>query len=120
MLAATKKASCMPETVIDEYSLEIAGGVGDTPIHEPLGHVSRNAKLSESWHSVHGVGSAEGSHLWRGKAEIRPMANRMACQSRCSNGRATYAVEPFRLNYRQAWRLEFESKYVWGPRSSEG
>jgi len=30
----------MPETVIDEYSLEIAGGVGDTPIHESLGDVS--------------------------------------------------------------------------------
>jgi hypothetical protein len=63
MLAATKKASSMPETVIDEYNLETAGGVGDTPIHESLGDVSRNAKLSESWHSVRLVGSAEGSRL---------------------------------------------------------
>jgi hypothetical protein len=26
----------MPGTVIDEYSLEIAGRVGDTPIHQGL------------------------------------------------------------------------------------
>jgi len=56
MLAATKKAICMPETVIDEYSLDIAGRMGDTPIHESLGDVSRNANLSESWHSVHRIG----------------------------------------------------------------
>jgi hypothetical protein len=48
MLAATKKAICMPETVTDEYSLEIVGSVGDTPIHESLGDVSGNANLSES------------------------------------------------------------------------
>ncbi len=48
MLAATRKAICMPETVIDEFSLEIAGRVGDTRIHESLGDVSRNANLSES------------------------------------------------------------------------
>jgi len=56
MLAATKKAICMPETVSDEYGLEIAGRVRDTPIHESLGDVSRNANLSESWHSVHRIG----------------------------------------------------------------
>jgi hypothetical protein len=38
----------MPETVIDEYSLEIAGRIGDTPIHKSSGEVSRNANLSES------------------------------------------------------------------------
>ncbi len=56
MLAATKKAICMPETVSDEYGLEIAGRVGDTPIHESLGDVRRNANLSESWHPVHRIG----------------------------------------------------------------
>src|SRR6266849_6514622 len=56
ILAATKKAIGMPWTAIDEYSLEIAGRVGDTPIHESLGDVSRNANLSESWHSVHRIG----------------------------------------------------------------
>jgi hypothetical protein len=43
----------MPETVIDEYSLEIAGRAGDTPIHHGLGEGSRHANLSESWHSVY-------------------------------------------------------------------
>jgi hypothetical protein len=38
----------MPETVVDEYSLEIVGGVGDTPIHESMGDFHRNANLSES------------------------------------------------------------------------
>jgi len=56
MLAASKKAICMPETVIDEYSLEIAGNVGDTPIQESLGDVSRNANLSGGWHSVYSAG----------------------------------------------------------------
>jgi len=56
MLAASDKAICMPETAIDEYSLEIAGRAGDTPIHESVGDVSRNANLSESWHSVHRIG----------------------------------------------------------------
>ena len=56
MPAATEKAICMPETVIDEYGLEIAGRVGDTPIHASLDDVNRNANLSESWHSVHRVG----------------------------------------------------------------
>ncbi len=53
----------MPETVIDEYSLEITGRVGDTSINESLGDVSRNANLSECWHSVHGTGWAEGGYL---------------------------------------------------------
>src|SRR6266566_1626190 len=56
MLAATRKAICMPETVSDQCSLEIAGRVGDTPIHESLDDVSRTANLSESWHSVHRTG----------------------------------------------------------------
>ncbi len=63
MLAATKKAICMPETAIDQCSLEVTGGVGDTPIHESLGDVSRNANLSESWHSVQWAGRAEGCYL---------------------------------------------------------
>jgi hypothetical protein len=46
----------MPETVIDEYNLETANGVGDTPIHESSGEASRYANLSESWHSVHRIG----------------------------------------------------------------
>src|SRR6266851_61606 len=56
MTAATKKAICVPETVIDQCSLESAGRVGDTPIHEPFGDFSRNAIVSESWHSVHRIG----------------------------------------------------------------
>jgi hypothetical protein len=56
MLAASGEAICMPETAIDKYSLEIAGRAGDTPIHESFGDVSRNANLSESWHSVHRIG----------------------------------------------------------------
>src|SRR5258708_6673005 len=58
-----KKAICMPETVIEEYSLEIASSGRHTPIHESLGDVSRNANLSESWHPVHRVGCADGSYL---------------------------------------------------------
>jgi hypothetical protein len=61
MLAATRIAICMPETVIDGYSLEIAGRVGDTPIHESLGDASRNANLSECWHPVYRAERAEGS-----------------------------------------------------------
>jgi hypothetical protein len=56
MLAATKKAICMPESVIDEYSLEVTGRVGDTPIHEPFGDFSRSANLSECWHFVRWTG----------------------------------------------------------------
>jgi hypothetical protein len=37
----------MPGTVIDEYSLEIAGRVGDTPIHQGLCKGSQHANLSE-------------------------------------------------------------------------
>ncbi len=48
MPAAAKKAICMPETVPHEHGLEIAGRVGDTPIHESLGDVNRNTNLSES------------------------------------------------------------------------
>jgi hypothetical protein len=46
----------MPETEIHEHNLEIADTAGDTPIHESLRDVSRNADLSESWHSVHRIG----------------------------------------------------------------
>jgi hypothetical protein len=42
----------MPETQIEEYSLEIAGRVGHTAIRVRLGHFSRYANLSECWHSV--------------------------------------------------------------------
>ena len=45
---ATKKAICMPETVMDEYRLEIVGRVGDTPIYESSGDFHRNANVSES------------------------------------------------------------------------
>ncbi len=38
----------MPETVIDKYSLEIAGKAGDAPIDESLGDLRRNTNLSES------------------------------------------------------------------------
>jgi hypothetical protein len=38
----------MPETMIDEYNLEIVGSAGDTPILVSLSEVSRNANLSES------------------------------------------------------------------------
>jgi hypothetical protein len=56
MLTATKEAICIPETVSDEYTLEIAGRAGDTPIHESLGDVGRNANLSECWQSVQWIG----------------------------------------------------------------
>jgi hypothetical protein len=56
MPAATERAIWMPETVIDEPSSEIVGRAGDRPIYESLGDLSRNANLSESWHSVHRVG----------------------------------------------------------------
>jgi hypothetical protein len=52
MPGATKKAIGMPENQIEEYSLEIAGRVGETPVRVRLGHVSRYANLSECWHSV--------------------------------------------------------------------
>jgi hypothetical protein len=51
----------MPETVIGEYSLEPAGRVGDTPIHERPGTVGQQANLSVCWHSVYKTGWAEGS-----------------------------------------------------------
>jgi len=38
----------MPATVIDEYSLEIVGRVGDTPIYQSSGDFHRNVNLSES------------------------------------------------------------------------
>lgn len=47
MTAATRKAICMPETMIDEYNLEIVGRVRDTPIHASLGDVSPITNLSE-------------------------------------------------------------------------
>jgi hypothetical protein len=56
MLAATRKAICMPETVRDEYNVEVAGRVADTPIHDGLGQVNRHANLSEFWHSVYWIG----------------------------------------------------------------
>src|SRR6267378_6854457 len=37
MPATTEEAIWMPETVIDKYSLEIAGKAGDAPIDESLG-----------------------------------------------------------------------------------
>ena len=48
MPATTEEAIWMPETVIDKYSFEIAGRVGDAPIDESLGDLRRNANLSES------------------------------------------------------------------------
>jgi hypothetical protein len=56
MLTATRKAICMPKTVSEEYSLETAGSVGDTLVEERLDGVSRNASLSECWHSVYRAG----------------------------------------------------------------
>jgi hypothetical protein len=47
----------------DEYSLEVAGGLGDTPIREGLGRSELKCELSKSWHSVHQIGCAEGSCL---------------------------------------------------------
>jgi hypothetical protein len=46
----------MPETLIEEYSLEIAGRVGDTPVRVRLGPVGRYANLSKNWHSVQRAG----------------------------------------------------------------
>ena len=46
----------MPETVCDQCTMEVTGRVGDTPIHVSFGDESRNANLSESWHSVHRIG----------------------------------------------------------------
>jgi hypothetical protein len=56
MLTVSREAICMPGAVIDEYSLEIAGRAGDTPIQESLSDVSRDTNLSECWHSVYGTG----------------------------------------------------------------
>ena len=56
MSDATKKAICMPELVVDEYSLELAGRVGDRLIRTCIGEGSRRAVLSECWHSVHWTG----------------------------------------------------------------
>jgi hypothetical protein len=36
---ATKKAICVPESLLDGYSLEVADRVGDRPVHEHLGDV---------------------------------------------------------------------------------
>jgi len=63
MSATTQEAIWMPETVIDKYSLEIAGKARDAPIDESLGDLRRNANLSESWHSVHRIGRAEVSYF---------------------------------------------------------
>ena len=63
MPATTEEAIWMPETVIDKYSLEIAGKAGDAPIDKSLGDLRRNANLSESWHSVHRIGRAEVSYF---------------------------------------------------------
>jgi hypothetical protein len=67
----------MPETVIDEPSSEIAGRAGDRPIYESLGDLSRNANLSESWHSVHRVGFDDLRLATppRGKADMGCMAD---------------------------------------------
>jgi hypothetical protein len=43
MPGASEYAICMPETVIDEFTLEITDRLGDTPIHGLLGEVRRNA-----------------------------------------------------------------------------
>src|ERR1700746_2685909 len=64
----------MPETAIDEYSLEIAGRAGDTPTHERLGTVGQQENLSVCWHSVYRTGWVEGSP-GRRKAGIRPMTD---------------------------------------------
>ena len=53
----------MPETVCDQCTMEVTGRVGDTPIHVSFGDESRNANLSESWHSVHRIGWAKGSYF---------------------------------------------------------
>lgn len=46
----------MPETAIDEYSSQIAGRAGDTPIHARLGTVGQQENLSMCWHSVYRTG----------------------------------------------------------------
>jgi hypothetical protein len=74
MLAATKKAICMPETVGDEYNVEVAGRVADTPIHDGLGQGNRHANLSEFWHSVYWVGPTNGGCLSERKLDIGQMA----------------------------------------------
>jgi hypothetical protein len=48
----------VPEIVRDKIGLEVAGRVGDTPIHERHGDTSRHATLSECRHSVYSVGYA--------------------------------------------------------------
>lgn len=51
-----KQAIFMPETAIDEYSSQIAGRAGDTPIHARLGTVGQQENLSMCWHSVYRTG----------------------------------------------------------------
>jgi hypothetical protein len=63
----------MPGTVFDQRGLELTDRGGDTPFHDSLCGVSRNAYLSESWHSVHRIGRTEGGTSPRGKADMRHM-----------------------------------------------
>ena len=46
MLDAHRSAICIPELVSNESALEIAGRMGDRPIHEGLGEGRRDADLS--------------------------------------------------------------------------
>jgi hypothetical protein len=65
----------MPETAIDEYSLEIAGRAGDTPIHERLGTVGQQETCqSVGTPSIRLDGSKEASPDRR-KADIRQMTD---------------------------------------------
>ena len=61
----------MPKTVCVQCSLEIAGRVGDAPIHEPFADFSRKANLSESWHPSSGLDELVAAASLRERADIR-------------------------------------------------
>jgi hypothetical protein len=73
-LAASEKAIRVPGTMRDEVTLEVAGNARDRPVYEDFGVVSRQANVSEGWHSVYRTGWVEGSYLSAREAYMRYMA----------------------------------------------
>jgi hypothetical protein len=73
-LAATRKAICMPETVRDEHSLEIAGRVKDTPIHDGLGRGNRHATCQSVGTSSIGLDQGSRPPLLERKPRMCQMA----------------------------------------------
>ena len=70
-----KQAIFMPETAIDEYSLEIAGRAGDTPIHERLGAVGQQETCQSVGTPSIGLDVSKEASPGRRKADIRQMTD---------------------------------------------